>query len=66
MEKAQQRHQSRRYKYESFLKSVNCCPLCSSPLILIHEINGQDHRIKETAHCDICEVQTRQKNHTCH
>ena len=57
---------SQRERYQSFLKSVNCCPLCSTPLILIHEICEEDHTIKETAHCEQCEIQTRCKDHIRH
>ena len=56
----------RRQRYRHFLKSVNCCPLCSSPLILIHEVNREDQQIKETAQCDQCHIETRRKNHSCH
>lgn len=57
------KHQQR---YLSFLKAMNCCPLCSSPLTLIHEINAEEETIKETAHCEKCDVETRRKNHSRH
>ena len=65
-EKTVEKFQSHRKKYQSFLKAMNCCPLCSSPLVLVHEICKEDHIIKETAHCDHCEVQTRRKDHIRH
>ena len=65
-EKMVEEFQSRREKYQSFLKAMNCCPLCSSPLVLIHEFHERDHIVKETAHCDQCEIQTRRKDHICH
>lgn len=56
-------HQQR---YLSFLRSMNCCPLCSAPLTLIHEINEEEEIIKETAHCDQCKIETRRKDHSRH
>lgn len=53
-------------KYQNFLRSMNCCPLCSTPLTLIHEINEEEERIKETAHCDQCKIETRRKDHPRH
>ena len=64
--KMRQDYQNDKEKYQSFLKAINCCPLCSSPLILIHEFYTGGHRVQETAHCDQCEIQTRRKDHTCH
>ncbi len=57
------RHQE---KYQNFLKSMNCCPLCSEPLILLHEVNEAEEVIKETAHCDQCDIETRRKDHPRH
>ena len=45
---------------------MNCCPLCSEPLTLIHEVNEEDAQIKEIAHCDRCELETRKKDHGIH
>ena len=56
----------RQQKYQNFLRSVNCCPLCSTPLTLIHEINEEEELIKETAHCDQCDIETRRKDHARH
>ena len=53
----------RQEKYQSFLKSINCCPLCSAPLTLIHEVDQENECIKETAHCDDCDIETRRKEH---
>ena len=53
----------RQKEYQSFLKSMNCCPLCSAPLTLIHEVNEESALIKETAHCEGCDVETRRKEH---
>lgn len=53
----------RQKKYQSFLQSINCCPLCTAPLTLIHEVDDENKSIKETAHCDDCDVETRRKNH---
>ncbi len=65
-EKIVEKYQSHREKYQNFLKAMNCCPLCSTPLILVHEVHEEDHLIKETAHCDQCEMQTRRKEHIRH
>ena len=56
----------RHNRYRNFMRSINLCPLCSTPLTLIHEICEQDHTIKETAHCSECDVETRKKQHSCH
>jgi len=56
----------RQQRYQSFLRAMNCCPLCSTPLTLIHEINEDDESIKETAHCDQCDIETRRKEHSRH
>jgi hypothetical protein len=53
-------------KYQSFLKSMNCCPLCSTPLTLIHEVDTHLELIKETAHCSQCDIETRKKDHPRH
>lgn len=53
-------------KYLSFLRSINCCPLCSTPLSLIHEVNEEEEVIKETAHCEQCDIETRRKDHPRH
>lgn len=61
-EKMIERHK----RYQSFMRSINCCPLCSTPLTLIHEIHEKDEVIKETAHCDQCDIETRRKDHPRH
>ena len=58
--------ENQRDRYQNFLKTINCCPLCSSPLVLIHEFYKENHLVKETARCDECEIQTRRKDHICH
>ena len=64
MEEINQKAIVRRQKrYQNFLKAINCCPLCSSPLSLIHEVDEDNGSIKETAHCDECDVETRRKEH---
>ncbi len=56
----------RQQRYTSFMRSMNCCPLCATPLTLIHEINEEEELIKETAHCDQCDIETRRKDHNRH
>lgn len=56
----------RHRKYQNFMRSINCCPLCSTPLTLIHEIDEEKQVIKETAHCSECDVETRRKDHPRH
>ena len=58
-----ERIQRRQKEFQTFLKSMNCCPLCSSPLTLIHEVDEENEKIKETAHCESCDVETRRKEH---
>ncbi len=65
-EKIVEKLQNQRERYQNFLKAMNCCPLCSAPLVLIHEVYEEDHTIKETAHCEQCEMQTRCKDHIRH
>lgn len=55
-----------REKYQNFLKSINCCPLCSGPLTLVHEVSEHQEQIKETAHCENCDLETRRQNHSRH
>ncbi|MCB0377793.1 MAG: hypothetical protein KDD33_04810 [Bdellovibrionales bacterium] len=59
----QQEVENHQKKYQTFLQSINCCPLCTSPLTLIHEVDEESSIIKETAHCDQCDVETRRKEH---
>ncbi len=56
----------RHRRYQNFMRSINCCPLCSNPLTLIHEIDEEEETIKETAHCDQCDLETRRKDHSRH
>lgn len=56
----------RQQRYQKFLRAMNCCPLCSTPLTLVHEINEEEEHIKETAHCDQCDIETRRKDHNRH
>ena len=58
-----QKIEKRQQKYTQFLRSMNCCPLCSSPLSLIHEVNEEEEVIQETAHCSNCDLETRKKDH---
>ena len=46
-----------------FLQGINLCPLCSSPLTLIHEVNKEAGYIEEIAHCSECKLETRKKDH---
>ena len=58
--------EARQKKYQSFLRAINCCPLCASPLTLIHEVFEGEELIKETAQCDNCDVETRKIEHPRH
>lgn len=48
---------------QQFLKSVNLCTLCNSPLILIHEVNKAEGEIEEEAQCEKCKITTRRKKY---
>lgn len=50
----------------SFLKSINQCALCTEPLTLIHEIDGETSNVKETAFCSKCNLTVREKEHGLH
>lgn len=65
-EMTKQEIETRQRRYQNFLKSINCCPLCSTPLTLIHEIDDQQEVIKETAQCSECDVETRRVEHSRH
>lgn len=46
---------------QQFLKSINLCTLCNSPLVLIHEVNKTVGEIEEEAQCEHCKITTRRK-----
>ena len=56
--------QKRQQRYQEFLQGINLCPLCSSPLTLIHEVDKEAGYIEELAHCSECQLETRKKDHT--
>ena len=55
--------QKRREKFREFLQSINLCPLCSSPLSLIYEVDRDAGYIEELAHCGECQLETRKKDY---
>jgi len=64
MDEIKQKQILRRQKrYREFLQGVNLCPLCSSPLTLIHEVDKDAGYIEEVAHCSECQLETRKKDH---
>ena len=65
-EMTKQKIENRQRLYQNFLRTMNCCPLCTTPLTLIHEIDEEEELIKETAHCSECDIETRRRDHSRH
>lgn len=52
---------SRRYVMEH-----NTCAMCDTTLEIRHEINMNDLKVKEEAHCPCCGIRVRSTHHLMH
>ena len=49
-----------------FVTEHSTCAMCDSKLEISHEINRQDLKIKEEAHCPSCGIRVRSTHHLMH
>ena len=54
-------HHQRRY-----LNEHSTCAMCDSALEIRHEINKNDLKVKEEAHCPSCGIRVRSSHHLMH
>lgn len=49
-----------------YLNEHSSCAMCDSALEIRHEINKQDLKVKEEAHCLSCGIRVRSSHHLMH
>ena len=49
-----------------FMTEYTMCAMCDTKLEIRHEINTNDLKVKEEAHCPSCGIRVRSKHHLMH
>lgn len=49
---------------EDFIEDYNHCPLCGTELIYTHITHFLNNRVNEEAHCEKCNIKTKNNQHS--
>lgn len=53
-------------QHRRFVAEHNTCAMCDTKLEIRHEINMNDLKVKEEAHCPCCGIRVRSSHHLMH
>ncbi len=54
------------HELRKFMTEYTMCAMCDTKLEIRHEINTNDLKVKEEAHCPSCGIRVRSKHHLMH